>query len=187
MTDGTGLPSLPGLTSLRALDHPELVAAPVAAALAAWPAAASVAVVEIDPDLADTTALTTAYDIPLSMSANCVVVVGRRSGAERIAACLVRADSRADVNGFVKRALDVRKATFHTMERAVAETGMEYGGINPIGLPATWRLIVDARVVAEPVMLIGSGVRRSKLLLPGPSLAQLPGAEVTDQLALAPA
>ena len=187
MTDPTGLPSLPGLTSLRALDHPELVAAPVAAALAVWAPAASVAVVEIDPDLADTAALTTAYDIPLTMSANCVVVIGRREGQERIAACLIRADSRADVNGFVKRALDVRKATFHTMERAVAETAMEYGGINPIGLPADWRLLIDARVVSEAVVLIGSGVRRSKLIVPGPSLAELPRAEVTDQLALAPA
>jgi len=32
------------------------------------------------------------------------------------------------------------------------------------------------------VVLIGSGVRRSKLLLPGELLCQLPGAEVLDGL-----
>lgn len=178
------LPQLGNLTSLPAVAHPELLAAPVAAALTTWPHAAEVAVVEIDPELADTAAMTQAYDVALTMSANCVVVIGRRGGDERVAACLVRADSRADVNGYVKRTLDVRKATFLTVDRAVEETGMEYGGINPIGLPPNWRLIVDARVVAEPVVLIGSGVRRSKLILPGAALAELPNAEVTDELAL---
>jgi hypothetical protein len=48
---------------------------------------------------------------------------------------------------------------------------MEYGGITPIGLPEGWRLLVDARCVDIDVALIGSGVRRSKLLLPEPTWA----------------
>jgi prolyl-tRNA editing enzyme YbaK/EbsC (Cys-tRNA(Pro) deacylase) len=78
----------------------------------------------------------------------------------------------------------VRKASFLSMERAVEESGMEYGGITPIGLPATWRLLVDAAVAEMPVAIIGSGVRRSKLLLPGAPLAQLPGVEVVENLGL---
>ena len=46
---------------------------------------------------------------------------------------------------------------------------MEYGGITPLGLPAEWRVLVDARVLDIEVAIIGSGVRRSKLLLPGPA------------------
>jgi prolyl-tRNA editing enzyme YbaK/EbsC (Cys-tRNA(Pro) deacylase) len=94
----------------------------------------------------------------------------------------VRADTRADVNRLVRRLLDVRKATFLSMERAVAESGMEYGGITPVGLPKAWRLLVDERLLAEPVVILGSGVRRSKLLLPGSALASLPGAEVVPDL-----
>jgi prolyl-tRNA editing enzyme YbaK/EbsC (Cys-tRNA(Pro) deacylase) len=138
--------------------------------------------VEIDPELADTAAMTSAYDLPLTASANCVVVAGRRDGEERIAACVVRADTRADVNNLVKRTLDVRKASFLAMDRAVEESGMEYGGITPVGLPAHWRLLVDARVVDIDVAIVGSGVRRSKLLLPGRLLARLPGAEVVEGL-----
>ncbi len=152
-------------------------------ALGALPTADRVGVVEIDPDLADTAALTEAYGLPLDASANCVVVSGKRAGEERVAACVVRADTRADVNNVVKRMLDVRKASFHPMDRAVEETGMEYGGITPVGLPAGWRLLVDAAVVDIDVAIIGSGVRRSKLLLPGSALAELPGAEVVDGLA----
>lgn len=174
---------LGSLDTVPALDRPDLLAASVRAALGGLPTAHRVGVVEIDPDLADTAALTEAYSLPLDASANCVVVSGRRAGEERIAACVVRADTRADVNNVVKRLLDVRKASFHPMERAVAETGMEYGGITPVGLPTGWRLLVDAAVVDIDVAIIGSGVRRSKLLLPGSVLAGLPGAEVVDGLA----
>ncbi|MEV7430544.1 MULTISPECIES: YbaK/EbsC family protein [unclassified Nocardioides] len=177
------LPSLGTLVSLPATGSPELLAPSVATALTGWPHADQVAVVEIDPALADTAAMTEAYDLPLTASANCVLVGGRRDGEDRVAACIVRADTRADVNNRVKRLLDVRKASFLTMDRAVEESGMEHGGITPVGLPAGWRLLVDARVADIDVAVIGSGVRRSKLLLPGRLLAALPGAELVEDLA----
>jgi prolyl-tRNA editing enzyme YbaK/EbsC (Cys-tRNA(Pro) deacylase) len=172
------LPSFPTLTSLPAADHHALVAAPVAAALAGWAGASEVAVVDIDPDLADTAAMSEAYDIPMTASGNCVVVAGSRAGDERIAACVVRADTRADVNTLVRKMLDVRKASFLPMDRAVEETGMEHGGITPVGLPSGWRVLVHDALLDEPVIVLGSGVRRSKLLVPGRLLAELPGAEV---------
>jgi len=180
------LPSLSSLRSLAVADHLDLVAPPVAAALATWPHAAETAVVEIDPAIADTAALSEAYSLPLETGANCILVAGRRDGVERIAACMVRADTRLDVNNVVKRLLDVRKASFLPMDRATAESSMEYGGITPVGLPPSWRLLVDARVVDIDVTVIGSGVRRSKLLLPGRLLAELPGAEVVEGLASLP-
>ena len=176
-------PSLGLLETVPALHRPDLLAEPVAAALRSWPHADRIGVVEIDPDVADTAAMSAAYDLQMDTGANCVVVAGRRDGAERVAACLVRADTRADVNNLVKRTLDVRKASFLSMDRAVEESGMEYGGITPVGLPAGWRLLVDTRVLDIEVAVIGSGVRRSKLLIPGALTAELPGAEVVDGLA----
>jgi prolyl-tRNA editing enzyme YbaK/EbsC (Cys-tRNA(Pro) deacylase) len=178
------------LTWTPALDRPDLLASPVHAALVAWarlvPAVAELVVVApIDPANADTDEMTAAYDIPYELSANCVLVAGRRAGEERIAAALVRAHARADVNGRVKSLLDVRKASFLPMDRAVAESGMEYGGITPIGLPAGWRVLVDPAVVAAgSVACIGSGVRHSKLVLAGALLRALPGVEVTAGLAM---
>jgi prolyl-tRNA editing enzyme YbaK/EbsC (Cys-tRNA(Pro) deacylase) len=177
------LPSLGTLRALPALAHPELVAAPVTAALDGWAHAASVAVTAIDPDLADTAAFGEAYGVPPEASANCVVVAGRRDGEERVAACVVLADTRADVNGVVRRLLGVRKCSFLSMERAVEESGMEYGGITPVGLPPTWRLFVDSRVAQSELVVVGSGLRRSKLLLPGGLVAELPGAETVTDLA----
>jgi prolyl-tRNA editing enzyme YbaK/EbsC (Cys-tRNA(Pro) deacylase) len=180
------LPQLPGLESLPVADRPDLLAPSVAAALARWPHAAAVAVVEIDPAVADTAAMNAAYGLPDDTGVNCVVVAGRRDGEERVAACLVRSDTRADVNTTVKRVLDVRKASFLPLERAVAESAMEYGGITPVGLPAGWRVLVDPRVLDVEVAVIGSGVRRSKLLVPGRLLVDLPGAEVVEGLAGTP-
>lgn len=186
--------TLGSLTWLRAVDRPDLLAAPTAAALAAWAAADpavadAVVVAEIDPGLADTAAMTEAYALPLAVSANCVLVSGRRDGQERVAAAVVRATTRADVNNAVKRLLDVRKASFLPVERAVEESGMEFGGITPLGLPTGYRVLLDAGVaVADPeaggVVIIGSGVRRSKIALPGSLLATAPGVEVVEGLAL---
>jgi prolyl-tRNA editing enzyme YbaK/EbsC (Cys-tRNA(Pro) deacylase) len=69
------------------------------------------------------------------------------------------------------------------MDDAVTLTGMEYGGITPLGLPGGWLLLVDAAVAATASVVVGSGVRRSKIVLPGAALARLPGAEVVDGLA----
>ena len=172
------LPRIGSLESLPALSHPELLAPPVHDALSDWAGAAEVAVVEIDPAYADTAAMSEHYDVPMAGGANCVVVMGKREGEERLAACLVRADTRADVNNLVKRTLDVRKASFLSMERAVTESGMEYGGITPVGLPEPWRVLVDEACLLIEAAVIGSGVRHSKLLVPGPLLAALPRAEV---------
>jgi prolyl-tRNA editing enzyme YbaK/EbsC (Cys-tRNA(Pro) deacylase) len=171
------------LTIQPALDHPSLLGDPVREALSSWEHAAEVRVAEIDPDLAETAAMTEAYGVPLDASANCVVVMGKRGGEERTAACVVRADTRADVNNAVRRTLDVRKCSFLDHDRAVAETGMAYGGITPIGIPAAWRLLVDAAVAEIDFAIIGSGIRGSKLFLPGALLGRLPGAEIITNLA----
>jgi prolyl-tRNA editing enzyme YbaK/EbsC (Cys-tRNA(Pro) deacylase) len=165
-----------------ARERPDLLAPAVLTALETWPEA-EVLVAPIDPALADTAAFCEAYDVDLDASANCVVVAGKREGEVRYAACLVLATTRADVNGVARRRLEVRKASFAPMDAAVAETGMQYGGITPIGLPRAWPILIDARVVATPYVIIGSGVRHSKIVLPGRSLVRLPGAEVIDGLA----
>ncbi|RKN13969.1 hypothetical protein D7147_29430 [Micromonospora musae] len=171
-----------------ARNRPDLLAPPVAAALGEWPADAPVDVDEvlvapIDAELADTAAFCAAYDVGLDVSANCVVVAGKREGVVRYAACIILATTRADVNGVARRALDVRKASFAPMAEAVELTGMEYGGITPIGLPAAWPILVDSRVIATPHVIIGSGVRHSKIALPGPALGALPNARVVEELA----
>ncbi|MDQ4085031.1 MAG: YbaK/EbsC family protein [Actinomycetota bacterium] len=173
------------LQTMPAREHPELLAPSVTAALEAGrlPGAE---VVQIDPAFADTARLAEEYDVPMEVSANCVVVTGRRAGVERHAACVVLAHTRADVNNVVRRRLDARKASFASTEFATEATGMEYGGITPVGLPEEWPVLVDTWVVESPYVVIGSGVRGSKLVVPGKVLPDLPNAEIVEGLAFRP-
>ncbi|MEO6884912.1 MAG: YbaK/EbsC family protein [Jatrophihabitantaceae bacterium] len=161
----------------------DLVAAPVAVALAAWAGAVDVLAAPIDASLADTAEFCAHYQVLLADSANCVVIAGRRGERTSYAACVVLAATRADVNGLVRKRLDARKASFAPMDDAVVLSGMEYGGITPIGLPAQWPVLIDRAVLDRDVVVIGSGLRRSKLALPSAVLATLPGVEVIDDLA----
>jgi prolyl-tRNA editing enzyme YbaK/EbsC (Cys-tRNA(Pro) deacylase) len=165
-----------------ALSRPDLLAAPVAAALRDMPGASEVRVAQIDPALADTAAFCERYGIAPEESANCVVIAAKRGGETTYAACLVAATTRADVNGLVRRHLGARKASFGSVDAVTAATGMEYGGITPIGLPAHWPVLIDAAVAKLGSAVIGAGVRGAKLWLPGSVLAGVPGAEVIEGL-----
>lgn len=175
-------PTLGTLPLQSAHDRLDLVAAPVAQSFNHLLHARAF-VVEIDPGLADTAALAEAYDLPLSASANCVIVLGRRGGEPRPAGCVLLADTRLDVNNVVRRRLDVRKCSFAPQDFATEQTSMEYGGITPIGLPPRWPVLVDTRVAETEWVVVGSGLRRSKLVIPGIALASLPGSAIVDGLA----
>lgn len=172
------MPSAQGnLTWHLATDRPHLLAEPVAAAL---DHVVGARVAEIDAELADTAAFCAAYDVAPEASANCVVVEGRRGDEVTLAAVMVLATDRADINRVVRRHLGVRKISFADQARAQELTGMQQGGITPVGLPEGWPVLVDARVVAAGPVVIGAGVRGAKLLVHGAALAELPGAVVLE-------
>ena len=161
------------LTFVPASEAPDLVAEPVRPHLqdGLWVSA-------IDPDLADTAAFCEHYDVGLDISANCVVVEARRADRAWFAACIVLATTRADINGIVRKHLNARKISFAPVDSAVSLAGMEYGGITPVGLPEDWAILVDTNVICQERVIIGSGIRGSKILAATSVLASLPNAEV---------
>lgn len=165
------------LTLAPASAHPELLAAPVRNFLAAHPDE-RVLVGAIDAELADTAAFCDAYSIDPSAGANCVVVEAKRGEVRTLAACLIRGSDRIDVNGAVRRMLDARRASFAPLDLVIEATGMEYGGVTPLGLPAAWPILVDEAVAASGPLIVGAGIRGAKLLVTGEYLAGLPGARV---------
>ncbi|MFF7975069.1 YbaK/EbsC family protein [Streptomyces sp. NPDC007905] len=176
-------------TATPAPDCLDELTAPVADAVRHWRGsvpADRIVYVDTDPRWADTAVFVEHYGRELlERSANCVVVAGKRGGETTLAACVVLSTTRVDVNGVVRRQLGARKASFASMDTATGESGMEYGGITPVGLPADWPLLVDAAVADLPYVLVGSGRRRGKLLVPGKALAELPGAVVLEGLGVA--
>ena len=159
--------------------HSNLVAAPTDAAIKQYNLP-NVLVAEIDAELADTATFCEAYDIGMDVSANCVVVEAKRADKTWYAACLILATNRADINGVVRRHLDARKISFAPMDTATSLTKMEYGGITPIGLPADWQLIVDEAIPQKERVIIGSGIRGSKLLVESSVFANLPNTVIKN-------
>lgn len=161
-----------------ASQHTDRLAEPVAKAL---PEGAGFAA--IDPNLADTAEFCATYGPPLSASANCVIVAAKRGGEISYAACMALGTTRVNVNSVVRKHLGARKTSFAPMDDAVKLSGMEYGGITPIGLPSDWPILIDSQVAAATELIVGSGVRDAKLLVTGTMLEALPGTEIIEGLA----
>jgi prolyl-tRNA editing enzyme YbaK/EbsC (Cys-tRNA(Pro) deacylase) len=141
-------------------------------------------VIEIDPDLADTEAFCAAYGYPLEASGNCILVASR-DDPPVVAANVVLATTKLDVNKRVRKLLGVRKLSFAPAELTRELTGMEIGGVTPFALPAGVPLWLDARIAALDRVIVGGGSRRLKLNV-APAALLAVGGEVVEDLAVAP-
>ena len=140
--------------------------------------------VPCDPALADTAQFCEAYGYSLGESANTILVSGRGDPI-RLAACVLLADTRLDVNRTVRARLGVKKASFADPATTEALTGMAIGGVTPFALPPGLPIWVDARVVERPRVVLGGGSRSWKVVGPPDLLLALPDVEVVDGLAVA--
>ncbi|HVE18035.1 MAG TPA: YbaK/EbsC family protein [Ilumatobacteraceae bacterium] len=141
-------------------------------------------IVPCDPALADTAAFCEAYGYSPDDSANTIIVVGKGE-TPRPVACVVLASTRLDVNGLVRKRLEVRKASFASAEETMELTGMEIGGVTAFALPSGLPIWVDAAVMARERIILGGGSRSIKILTPPSTLTKLDGATVIDGLARA--
>lgn len=137
-------------------------------------------VTEIDPSLSDTAVFCEKYAIDPGISTNCLVIEAKRADRVWYAVCLALASDSADINGVVRRTLDARKTSFASMETALQHTNMEYGGITPIGLPDDWTILIDEAVTQQDVVVIGGGVRASKIAIKPTILSGLAHAQVLN-------
>ena len=140
-------------------------------------------VMACDPALADTAAFVEAYGVPPERSANTIVVASK--GADPMhAACVLLATTTLDVNGVVRREMGVRKASFARADPVRELTGMEIGGVTPFGLPDDLPVLVDARVMQPPWIVLGGGNRSSKLRLEPSLLRRLASVRLVEGLAI---
>ncbi len=138
-------------------------------------------VLAIDPALADTAEFCRTYGYGLDESVNCILVASRDEDPV-VAACLVLATTRLDVNRTVRRLLGVRRLSFASPELTLARTGMQLGGVTPFGLDPAIPLYADARIADRARVIVGGGSRAVKLLVP-PSALTAVGAEFVADLA----
>lgn len=160
-------------------DHQELVSESVFKVASTSP---DVLVGQIDPQYMNGTALSDHYDVNLEDGANCIVVRGKRGETRTTAAVLVPVGYRADLNGLVCEKLDAKKVSMAPLEEVIAESGMEYGSITPVGLPESWKILIDSRLMEKEAIIVGGGKQISKLRVTTAFLNQLPNVEIVKNL-----
>ena len=119
-------------------------------------------VVPCDPDYADTFPYCEKYGVDLQDAANTILVASKRPRG-KLAACVLLATTRLDVNHRVKKVMGVSRLSFASAEVAKDVTGMEIGGVNPFGLPEDLPLLIDSAVMERQEVLLGAGSRTAKI------------------------
>lgn len=144
-------------------------------------------VAEIDPQYMGGKELCEHYGINPDVGASCVIVEVIKSGGVTYAAIVVPVGYRADLNHFVKQHFNAKRVSLAQLDEVLEMTRMEYGSITPIGLPSSWKILIDSRLAKKDEIIVGSGRRISKLLLPLSTLLSVPGVEVVRDLGAAAA
>ena len=137
------------------------------------------AVLACDPSLADTAEFCAHYGIPAEEACNAILVT-LKGEPRRYVACLVRADTKLDVNRRLSALTGVKRMSFASADETAALTGMMIGGVTIPGLPEDVAIYIDERVMERPTINVGGGNRSSKIRLAPSELLKLPHASVAD-------
>jgi prolyl-tRNA editing enzyme YbaK/EbsC (Cys-tRNA(Pro) deacylase) len=131
------------------------------------------------PELADTAEFCAHYGIPADEACN-AILVALKTTPRKYVACLVRADTKLDVNKKVSTLVGVKRLSFASSEETAELTGMLIGGVTIPGLPEDVEIYLDERVMERPKIIIGGGNRSSKIRIAPSELLKLPHASVAD-------
>lgn len=136
-------------------------------------------VLACEPELADTAEFCSHYGISPDEACN-AILVAIKTTPRRYVACLVRADTKLDVNKKVSELTGVKRLSFASGEETAALTGMLIGGVTIPGLPEDVPIYLDQRIMDRPHIIIGGGNRTSKIRLAPQELLKLPNASTAD-------
>lgn len=140
-------------------------------------------VAEINPDFMDGIKLCEYYGIDMKTGANCLICECKRGENKNYVALLVPTGYKYNMSSTVRKYTNARMVSVASLEYVLQETQMEYGSINPIGLPDDWKIFIDPKVMEVDRIICGSGLQNSKLSLPSKYLLKLNNAEILDNLA----
>ena len=142
-------------------------------------AGAAYEVLACEPELADTAQFCAHYGIEPTEACNAIIVVLKTTPRQYVA-CLVRSDTKLDVNKKVSELVGVKRLSFASSEETAQLSGQLIGGVSIAGLPGDMPIYIDQRVLEQPRVIIGGGNRNSKARLNPQDLLKLPNATAAD-------
>ena len=142
-------------------------------------AGAAYEVLACEPELADTAQFCAHYGIEPTEACNAIIVVLKTTPRQYVA-CLVRSDTKLDVNKKVSELVGVKRLSFASAEETAQLSGQLIGGVSIAGLPPDMPVYIDQKVMEQPRVIIGGGNRTSKARLDPRELLKLPNTNVAD-------
>lgn len=139
-------------------------------------------VAKINPEFMDGIKLCEHYDIDTKTGANCLICECKRGENKNYVALLVPTGYKYNMSSTVRKHTNSRMVSVAPLEYVLQETKMQYGSINPIGLPENWKIFVDPKVMEAERIICGSGLQNSKLSLPSKYLLKLNNVEILNNL-----
>ena len=140
-------------------------------------------VAEINPQYMDGLKLFENYNIDSYLGVNCLICECKRKDLIQYAALLVPTGFKYNMSSTVRKHTNSRMVSVAPLEYVLKKTKMEYGSINPIGLPDDWKIYIDPIVMESDMIICGSGLQKSKLCLPSNYLLKLNNVEILENLA----
>lgn len=140
-------------------------------------------VAEINPEYMDGIKLCEYYNVDIKIGVNCLICECKRGDTKNYVALLVPTGYRYNMSSTVRKYTNSRMVSVAPLEYVLEKTKMEYGSINPIGLPNDWRIFIDPKVMEIDRIICGSGLQKSKLSLPSKYLLKLNNVEILENLA----
>ncbi len=143
----------------------------------------NILVAEINPEYMDGIKLCEQYNVDKKIGVNCLICECKRRENKSYVALLVPIGYKYNISSTVRKHTNSRMVSVAPLEYVLDETNMEYGSINPIGLPQEWKIFIDPKVMKVERIICGSGLQKSKLSLPSKYLLKLPNTELLENLA----
>ena len=140
-------------------------------------------VIDCDPSFADTAEFCNNYGYSPNESANAILLEGKAESPV-YALCVVLATTRINVNKVARKRLGTRKASFASAEVTKSLTGMEIGGVTPVGLPDDVPIWIDNLVMEASKVIIGAGSRNAKIYLAPDNLLRFPNTHIVENLSM---
>ena len=130
-------------------------------------------------DLADTADFCANYNVAIPDACN-TILVAMKTTPRKYIACLVRADTKIDVNHRLAAEVRSKKLSFASTEEAAQVSGQMIGGVTLVALPGDVPVLIDKAVLERQSIIIGGGNRTSKVRVNPKELTKLPSVRVAD-------
>ena len=137
-------------------------------------------VFQVPDEYSDTAAFSEHFGFGLDDCANTLILRYTRDKVDHHVAVVTLGSRRLDINGAVKAFLSAKRVSFAQRDVATEISGMAFGGITAVGLPVGFRVLIDAAVMQRQFVVIGAGVRETKILLSPAALCRASGGEVAE-------